>query len=117
MEVPGLVQVVQSLDDFRHDLGGFLERKHFSVLFGLEVEQIAAITVLTHKILVVLVFFCVDELHKVGGVETFHAVDFSFKVVEEIGLLHEAFHGDELDSELLTGFVLDEEDLAVSAFT
>ncbi len=111
------MQVVQSLDDFRHDLGGFLEREHFSVLFGLEVEQIAAITVLTHKILVVLVFFCVDELHKVGGVETFHALDFSFKVVEEIGLLHEAFHGDELDGELLTGFVLDEEDLAVSAFT
>jgi hypothetical protein len=66
VEVPGLVQVIQSLDDFCHDLSGFLKRKHFSVLFGLEVEEIATITVLTDKILVSLVFLCVNELHKVG---------------------------------------------------
>jgi hypothetical protein len=60
------MQVVQSLDDFCHDLGGFLKRKHLAVLFGLEVEEIATITVLTDKILVSLVFLCVNKLHKVG---------------------------------------------------
>ena len=61
-----MVQVVQSLDDFRHDLSGLFKRKHLAILFGLEVEEIATITVLTDKILVSLVFLCVNKLHKVG---------------------------------------------------
>jgi hypothetical protein len=115
VQVPGLVQVVQALDDFGHDLCGLFERKHLARLFGLEVEQIAAITVLAHKILVVFVFFCADKFYEVGRIKTLHALNLPLKVVEQVRLLHEAFHSDKLDCKLLAVFILHKEHLPVRA--
>ena len=67
----------------------------------MEVEQVTSITVFTNKILVVFVFFGVVEFHDVRGVEIFHAVDFSFEIVEEVGFFHETFHADKFEGELL----------------
>jgi hypothetical protein len=115
VQVSGLVQVVQALDDFGHDLCGLFERKNLVRLFGLEVEQIAAITVLADQILVVLVFFCADQFHQVWRIKTLHALNLTLKVVEQVRLLHEAFHGDELDCELLSVFIFHKQHLPVRA--
>lgn len=65
MEVAGFVEVEEALDDLGEDLGGFLEGEHLAGLLGLEVEQVATITILADEILVVLILLRVIQLHNI----------------------------------------------------
>ena len=117
VKVPGLMEVIESLDNFCKDFSGFFESEYFSGLFGLKVKEIASVTVFADKILVVFVLLGVVEFHDVWGVEGFHAFDLAFQVIKEVWLLHETFHGDKFKGELLPFVCLDQQNLSVGTFT
>lgn len=102
------MQIIESLNDLCEYFCSLFKSEYFSMLFSLQVKEVTSITVFTDKVLIVLILLSIVEFHDVGGVEGFHALYLTFKVVEKVRFLHETFHGNEFEGELLTLVCLDE---------
>ena len=81
------MELLESLDDLREELGGLGEGEDPVLLLGLQVNEVSTVAVFEEHIVEVLVFMDMVELGHVFASHVLHALDLSLEVDDHVFVL------------------------------